>query len=64
MFFKGSSKEHEVIQEEYCAPNMNKHQMLDLIHTATKDDYSFLFINTFMPFETRYRKNLDQIIEY
>lgn len=62
-YFAGSNNEDNLIAEEFSPPRFSKRDMLDLIHFATEDDYSFLYINTSVPFKERYRKNLTDIID-
>lgn len=63
-YFKGSNSEAELLTEEYSPPGLKKKEMLALIDFATTDEFSFLHINKRVPFEQRYRKNLDEIINY
>ena len=61
MFFRGSQKENETINEDYCAPGCNKREFLKLINEATKERYNFLFIDLNRSIENgRYRKNLTE----
>lgn len=64
IYFKGSNSEAELLAEEYAPPGLNKKATLALIDFATDDKYSFLHINKRVPFEERYRRNLNQIIHY
>ena len=61
-YFKGGNSEMELLSEEFAAPGFNKKRMFNLINFATADKYSFLHVNRREPFETRYRRNLDEII--
>jgi hypothetical protein len=63
-FFKGSGSEVEKITEEYARPGSGKSEFMEMVDFATKDAYSFLFINNQAPIDTRYRKNLDEIIQF
>jgi hypothetical protein len=54
--------EMELIAEEHAAPGFTKKRMFKLISYAVEEPFSFLHINRRCPFETRYRKNLDEII--
>ena len=54
--------EMELIAEEHAAPGFTKKTMFRLIQFAVAGKYNFLHINRRQPFETRYRKNLDQVI--
>lgn len=62
-YFRGSNSENECIIEDRCPPGVNKKTGLGLVEFATLDPYSFLHINMRCPFETRYRRNLDEIID-
>ena len=61
-YFKGGNSEMELLSEEFAAPGFNKKRMFKLINYATGEKYSFLHVNRRVPFETRYRRNLDEII--
>lgn len=61
-YFRGSNSENECVVEDRCPPGMSKKQGLGLVDFATKEPYSFLHINMRCPFETRYRRNLDEVI--
>lgn len=62
-FFAGSKSEHRLLVEEFNPPKMSKKEFHDLINYATNENYDFLHINMHEPFKTRFRKNLDQILE-
>ena len=62
-YFKGGNGEMELLAEEMAAPGFSKRRMFKLINFATDGKYTFLHVNRREPFETRYRKNLDQIID-
>ena len=62
-YFRGSNNEMEVIAEEFCPSGMDKKDMLDLIHQATEEDYSFLYMNLYKPERERYRINLTKLID-
>jgi hypothetical protein len=63
-YFKGSNSEAELLAEEYAPPGMNKKETLKMISFATGDKFNFLHINKRVPFEERYRRNLDEIINF
>jgi hypothetical protein len=63
-YFKGSNSEAELLAEEYSPPGMNKKDTLKMISFATGDKFNFLHINKRVPFEERYRRNLDEVINY
>ena len=62
-YFKGSNSEMELIAEELAPPGFSKTRMRLLVAFATQDAYSFLHVNRRVPFELRYRRNLDEVIE-
>jgi hypothetical protein len=61
-YFKGGNSEMELLAEEMAAPGFSKRRMFNLINYATDDKYSFLHVNRRVPFETRYRRNLNEVI--
>lgn len=63
IYFRGSQSENETIIEDRCPPGMHKKTGLAMIEFATKESYSFLHINMRCDFESRYRRNLDEIIQ-
>lgn len=62
-FFKGSGSEHKLLIDEFCPAGMKKKEFAELVDYATSEPYSFLHINMRKPTETRYCKNLDEIID-
>jgi hypothetical protein len=62
MFFKSSDTESQCVVDDHTAPNYSKKKFLNVIQEANGDDHSFLYINMKEPFNTRYRKNFDEII--
>lgn len=62
-YFRGSNSETECIVEDRCPPGCNKKAGMEMVEFATKEPFSFLHINMRCPFETRYRRNLDEIIQ-
>ena len=62
IFFRSSGSEVECIVEDRSPPNMNKKRAQRLVEFATTEPYSFLHINMRCPYETRYRRNFDEII--
>lgn len=62
-FYSGSQAEDERIAEEFSVPGFTKKGMLNLIRFACGGQYNFLHVNRKLPFEERYRKNLDEIID-
>jgi hypothetical protein len=61
-FFAVSNSEAELLAEEHGPPQMHKKQFLKMIDDTLKDPYSFLGINLKQPWETRFRKNLNEVI--
>lgn len=62
-FFKSSQSETEAICEDRAPPNFTKKEGIHLVEFATSEPYSFLHINMNEPYDSRYRKNLDSIID-
>jgi hypothetical protein len=63
-YFKGSNSELELISEEFCPPGMRKKEFKEMVSEATREPYAFLHINKHAPFDTRYRKNLGNILDF
>ena len=61
-FFAVSNSEAELLAEEFAPPQMNTKQFMRLIDDTLKDPYSFLGINLKQPWESRFRKNLNEVI--
>lgn len=62
-FFRGSGSEHKILIDEHTPPGLTKKEFEGLLNHAVGDKYSFLHINLRAPRETRYRKNLDTILQ-
>lgn len=62
-FFAAPQSEIELLSQEYTPPGFNKRQFFALVEYATREPYSFLYINKSAPMEERFRKNLDSIID-
>jgi len=62
MFFKSPDTESEAVCDDHTPPNYSKNKFMELIHWATHEKHSFLYINMKEPFETRYRRNFSEII--
>jgi hypothetical protein len=62
MFFAGSKSETDKIVEEYAPPKLSKRDFNDLIDQVLDEPYNFLHINMREPWKTRYRKNLNTLI--
>lgn len=61
-YFKGSNKEHRVLAEDFGAPGMSHKAFIEKIEEATSERFNFFFIDLHRPLESRYRKNLEEII--
>lgn len=61
-YYRGSNSELECLVEEFSPPGFSKARMRLLISFCTQEAYSFLHVNRRSPFETRYRRNLDQVV--
>jgi len=62
-FFQGSQSEVETVVEEFSPPMYSRREFRQLVHDATKEDYSFLTINMKVGWDKRFRRNLDEIIQ-
>lgn len=63
MFFRGTNSEELVLAEEYTPPSYSKKEFLEIIAYATREPYSFIFINEQAPREDRYRQCLHNILK-
>ena len=61
-FFKSPDTETQAVVDDFCPPNYSKKKFLSLVNYANGDDHGFLYVNLKAPFDTRYRKNFDEII--
>lgn len=62
-FFKGSNREMEVLNDDFCPAGMNKRDFYEMINYATDKPFSFLMVDLQIPLgEGRYRKNLEGVI--
>ena len=64
IFFPASMNEVVAFAEENCPPNMSHKEFIKVIQEATTEKYNFLFINHLAGHDKKYRKNLDEIIEF
>lgn len=62
-YFAGSHSEVDKLCDEYCPAGLNRHDFTQLVDYATRDPYSFLYINKSVPMKKRFRKNLKEIIQ-
>ena len=63
-YFEGSESETDRLASEYTPPGMNVKDFKQMIIEAVEEKHSFLFINKDCSFEDRYRKRLDEIIDW
>ena len=61
-YFQGSGSERDIILKEFCPPGMKKPEFGKIVDYCTEERYSFMHVNKREPFDSRYRKNLDEII--
>jgi nucleoside-triphosphatase THEP1 len=61
--FPSTQSEIEVLLDEVTPAGIKKREFEKVIEYATKDDYSFLFINRHAKKDSQIRKNLDEIID-
>ena len=62
MYFAGSMSEIEILVEEFAPPHMSKNEFRQLVVSATDGEYDFLTINMKVGWDTRFRKNLGELI--
>lgn len=63
ILFPSSNDELELLNADLCPPNTTKKQFMELIRYATKEPYSFLFVNHHVKNqEEQFRKNFDKIL--
>ena len=62
-YFKGKNSERERLADEYCPAGYTKKEFITVIDYATREPYSFLYVNGKADLKHRYRKNLDTILE-
>jgi hypothetical protein len=62
-FFQSNRAETDVLCEEEGAPTLRSREFRELIHEATAEPYSFLFINKDRPYNQRYMASYDDILE-
>jgi hypothetical protein len=61
-FFQGMQSEVNTVVEEYAPPTISKRQFEEIVNEATSDKFSFLTINMKLPWQKRFRKNLDEFL--
>lgn len=62
--FPMGGSEKKVLVDEFTPPGLNKKQFSALVDHATSKQYQFLHINRKQQTETRFRKNLNTILNY
>ena len=63
-YFAGSENENMILAEDIAPPRFTKKETVELIHFATEDKFSFIYINTSETDKSKaYRKNLTRIID-
>jgi ABC-type dipeptide/oligopeptide/nickel transport system ATPase subunit len=62
MYFAGSMSETEILVEEFSPPSMSKNAFRQLVVDATSGAYEFLTINMKVGWDTRFRKNLGELL--
>jgi hypothetical protein len=62
MYFRGTNGERETLVNEFSPAGYNKKETSAIFDYATRDPYSFLYINLMAPRSERYRKNLKEIL--
>ena len=64
MLFPGSQSEVDLLVQEFSPPGLTKKQFYEMINYATAEPFNFLHINMRQPPKTRFRKNLDIVMEF
>lgn len=62
-FFQSNRNETDVLVEEEGPPTLKNKEFRHLIHQATRDKYSYLFINKDRPYNERYLHKYENIID-
>jgi hypothetical protein len=63
ILFPSSNDELELLNQDLCPPNTSKKEFMSLIRYATKEPYSFLYVNHHVKNqEEKFRKNFGEII--
>ena len=61
-FFQGASAEVEMIAEEFAPPMYSKKEFVQLVVESTRTPFSFLTINMKVPWDKRFRRNLNDFV--
>lgn len=59
-FFQSNRNETDILVDEECPPTHTKLEFRNVIHHATNEKYSFLFVNKDQPFNRRYMVRYDE----
>jgi len=62
-YFKGKQTETIRISDEHCPSGYSDKEFAQIVSYATKEPFSFLYINYKAPRNERYRKNFDSILK-
>ena len=62
-FFQSNRNETDVLVEEENHPSLKNKEFRQLIHEATNEKYSFLFINKDRPFNERFLRKYEEVLE-
>ena len=62
IIFACSQDEVKILCETYCPSRYSKREFADIINHATRDPYSFLYVNWGAKPAERYRKNFDTML--
>ena len=62
LYFLGSASENARLVDEFTPPRYSKKEFDEMVTFATREPYSFLYVNMTQPFKTRYRKCLHSIM--
>ena len=63
IIFAASQDEVKIISETYCPARYSKREFAEIVNHATKDPYSFMYVNWAAQPSERYRKNFDTMLE-
>jgi hypothetical protein len=63
IIFACSLDEVKTLSETYCPSRYTKREFSDIIHHATREPYSFLYVNWAAQPAERYRKNFDTMLK-
>jgi len=61
-FFQGAAAEVEMVAEEFAPPMYTKKEFIQLVVDATRKPFDFLTINMKVPWDKRFRRNLNDFV--